>query len=321
MKRFFSFLLAGCALLGGSYAAAQKYPERPIRFVVPFPPGGSTDVAARSLADKLSASLGQTVIVENRAGANGAIGTTEVARAAPDGYTILFAADPVTTLHLVVKNLAFDTLRDFVPITQVTTQPLALAVHPSVPAQTVRALIAYAKANPGKLSFCHSGTGSGQHLSGELFKKMAGIDMVHVPYKGGGPAVQDLVAGQVPVGVLGSTPLIPHHKSGRIRILAFTSLERFPPMPDIPTLHESGFTGFQTSQWLGLLAPRGTRDEVVQKLYAETAKVLALADVRERLAQAALQPVGSAPREFAAVVRADIERWGKLARELGIEPQ
>jgi tripartite-type tricarboxylate transporter receptor subunit TctC len=321
MKGFFSLLLAGCALLGGPFAAAQKYPERPIRFVVPFPPGGSTDIAARSLADKLSASLGQTVIVENRAGANGAIGTTEVARAAPDGYTILFAADPVTTLHLVVKNLAFDTLRDFVPVTQVTTQPLALAVHPSVPAQTVRELIAYAKANPGKLSFCHSGTGSGQHLSGELFKKMAGIDMVHVPYKGGGPAVQDLVAGQVPVGVLGSTPLIPHHKSGRIRILAFTSLERFPPMPDIPTLHESGLTGFQTSQWLGLLAPRGTRDEVVQKLYAETAKVLALAEVRERLAQAALQPVGSAPREFAAVVRADIERWGKLTRELGIEPQ
>ena len=264
-------------MLGGSFAAAQKYPERAIRFVVPFPPGGSTDVAARSLAGKLSASLGQTVIVENRAGANGAIGTTEVARAAPDGYTILFAADPVTTLHLVVKNLAFDTVRDFVPITQVTTQPIALAVHASVPARTVQELIAYAKANPGKLSFCHSGTGSGQHFSGELFKKMAGIDMVHVPYKGGGPAVQDLVAGQVPVGVLGSTPLIPHHKSGRIRILAFTSLERFPPMPDIPTLHESGLTGFQTSQWLGLLAPRGTRDEVVQKLYAETGKVLALA--------------------------------------------
>jgi tripartite-type tricarboxylate transporter receptor subunit TctC len=308
-------------VLWAGSAPAQAWPAKPVRFVVPFPPGGSTDVAARSLADKLSASLGQQVIVDNRAGANGAIGTTEVARAAPDGYTILFAADPVTTLHLVVRNLAFDTLRDFVPITQVTTQPIALAVHASVPAQNVRELIAYAKANPGKLSFCHSGTGSGQHLSGELFKKMAGIDMVHVPYKGGGPAVQDLVAGQVPVGVLGSTPLIPHHRSGRIRILAFTSLERFAPMPDIPTLHESGLAGFETSQWLGLLAPRGTRDEVVQKLHLETTKVLALAEVRERLAQAALQPVGSAPREFAAVIRADIERWGKLARELGIEPQ
>jgi tripartite-type tricarboxylate transporter receptor subunit TctC len=302
-------------------AYGQSWPAKPVRFVVPFPPGGSTDVAARSLADKLSAALGQPVIVDNRAGANGAIGTNEVARAAPDGYTILFAADPVTTLQFVVKNLGFDPLRDFAPVTQVTTQPLALAVHPSVPARTVREFIAYAKANPGKLSFCHSGTGSGQHLSGELLKTMAGIDMVHVPYKGGGPAVQDLVAGQVPVGMLGSTPLIPHHKSGRIRILAFTSLERFPLLPEIPTLHESGLAGFETAQWLGLLAPRGTRDEVVQRLYLETAKVLALPEVRERLMQAALQPVGSKPAEFAAVMRADIERWGKLARELGIEPQ
>jgi tripartite-type tricarboxylate transporter receptor subunit TctC len=309
------------AVLFVQCANAQSWPAKPLRFLVPFPPGGSTDVAARSLADKLSASLGQSVVVENRAGANGAIGTTEVARAAADGYTILFAADPVTTLHLVVKNLAFDTLRDFAPVTQVTTQPIALAVHASLPAQTVGEFIAYAKANPGKLSFAHSGTGSGQHFSGELLKRMAGIDMVHVPYKGGGPAVQDLVAGQVPVGVLGSTPLIPHHKAGRIRILAFTSLERFAPMPDIPTLHEAGLTGFDTSQWLGLLAPRGTREEIIQKLHQETARALALPEVRERLAQAALQPVGSAPREFAAVVRADIERWGKLARELGIEPQ
>jgi tripartite-type tricarboxylate transporter receptor subunit TctC len=309
------------AVLFVQCANAQSWPAKPVRFIVPFPPGGSTDVAARSVADKLSASLGQSVLVDNRAGANGAIGTTEVARAAPDGYTILFAADPVTTLHLVVKNLAFDTLRDFAAITQVTTQPIALAVHASVPAQTVREFIAYAKANPGKLSFAHSGTGSGQHFSGELLKRMARIDMVHVPYKGGGPAVQDLVAGQVPVGVLGSTPLIPHHKAGRIRILAFTSLERFTPMPDIPTLHESGLAGFETSQWLGLLAPRGTREEIIQKIHHETARALMLPDVKERLAQAALQPVGSTPREFAAVVRADIERWGKLARELGIEPQ
>jgi tripartite-type tricarboxylate transporter receptor subunit TctC len=302
-------------------AHGQSWPAKPVRFVVPFPPGGSTDVAARSVADKLSAALGQPVIVDNRAGANGAIGTGEVARAAPDGYTILFAADTVATLHLVVRNLGFDILRDFAPISEVTTQPIALAVHPSVPARTVRELIEYAKANPGKLSFCHSGTGSGQHLSGELFNKMAGIDMVHIPYKGGGPAVQDLVAGQVPVGMLGSTPLIPHHKAGRVRILAFTSLERFPALPEIPTLNESGLAGFDTAQWLGLLAPRGTREEIVQRLYLETAKVLATPQVRDRLAQAALQAVGSKPAEFAALIRADIERWGKLARELGIQPQ
>jgi tripartite-type tricarboxylate transporter receptor subunit TctC len=314
-------LLLAAAMLLHAAANGQSWPAKPVRFVVPFPPGGSTDVAARSVADRLSSALGQPVIVDNRGGANGAIGTAEVARAAPDGYTILFAADPVITLQLVVKDLPFDPLRDFAPITQVTTQPIALAVHPSVPAQTVRELIAYAKANPGRLSFCHSGTGSGQHLSGELFKKMAGIDMVHVPYKGGGPAVQDLVAGQVPVGVLGSTPLIPYHKAGRVRILAFTSLERFAVLPEVPTLHESGLTGFDTAQWLGLLAPRGTRGDIVEKLHLETAKVLALPEVRQRLAQAALQPVGNNPAEFAAVIRADIERWGKLARELGIQPQ
>jgi len=285
------------------------------------PPGGSADVAARTLADKLTRSLGAQFVVENRAGGSGAIGSTAVARASPDGYTILFAADPVTTLFLVVKNLEFDTLRDFAAITQVTTQPLAVAVHASVPATSVQELVAYAKANPGKLSFAHSGTGTGQHFSGELLKKMAGLDIVHVPYKGGGPAVQDLVAGQVPMGVLGSTPLIPHHKSGRIRILAFTSKERFAPMPEIATLHESGFPGFDTGQWLGLLAPRGTPADVVQRLHAATADALALADVRERLAQAALQPVGNTPREFEAVIRADIERWGKLAQELGIQPQ
>lgn len=313
-------LIAICAL-SAAQVLAQAWPARPVRFVVPFPPGGSTDVAARTLADKLTRSLGAQFVVENRAGGSGAIGTTAVARAAPDGYTILFAADPVTTLFLVVKNLEFDTLRDFAAITQVTTQPLAVAVHASVPATSVQELVAYAKANPGKLSFAHSGTGTGQHFSGELLKKMAGLDIVHVPYKGGGPAVQDLVAGQVPMGVLGSTPLIPHHKSGRIRILAFTSKDRFAPMPEIATLHESGFPGFDTGQWLGLLAPRGTPADVVQRLHAATAEALALADVRERLAQAALQPVGNTPREFEAVIRADIERWGKLAHELGIQPQ
>jgi tripartite-type tricarboxylate transporter receptor subunit TctC len=227
----------------------------------------------------------------------------------------------VTTLHLVVKSLPFDVERDFAPVTQVTTQPIAVAVHASLPVRTVGELIAHARANPGKLSFAHSGTGTGQHLSGELLKKLAAIDMVHVPYKGGGPAVQDLVAGQVPMGVLGSTPLIPHHKAGRIRILAFTSLERFPAMPDIPTLHESGLPGFETSQWLGLFVPRGTPEGIVTRLHAETAKALALPEVKDRLAQAALQPVGNAPKQFAAVIRADIERWSRLARELGIEPQ
>ena len=302
-------------------AWAQTWPAKPVRFIVPFPPGGSTDVAARTVAEKLSRALGQQVLVDNRGGGGGAIGTVEAARAAADGYTLLFVADPVITLHLVVKNVQFDMQRDFAAITQVTTQPIAVAVHSSVPVKSVQELVAYAKANPGKLSFAHSGTGSGQHMSGELFKKMAGIDIVHIPYKGGGPAVQDLVAGQVPMGVLGSTPLIPHHKSGRIRIIAFTSKERFPPMPEIPTLHESGLAGFDTTQWLGILAPKGTPAEIISRVHVETAKALALPEVKERLAQAALQAVGSTPKEFEALIRADLERWSAIARELKLEPQ
>jgi len=301
-------LFLAAVLAVATLAQAQNWPAKPVRFIVPFPPGGATDVAARSVSDRLSQALGQQFLVENRAGAAGAIGTHEVARAAPDGYTILFAADPVVTLHLVVKNVPYEVLRDFVPVTQVTTQPIALAVHASLPVANVQELVAYAKANPGKLSFAHSGTGSGQHMSGELLKKIAGIDMVHIPYKGGGPAVQDLVGGQVPVAVLGSTPLIPHHRSGRVKILAFTSKERFPTLPEIPTLHESGF-------------PRGTSAEVVERLYAETRKVLALEEVKARLLQAALLPVGSSPKQFEALIRADLERWSKLAGELGLKPQ
>ena len=308
-------------LLAAGAAQAQSWPARSVRFIVPFPPGGSTDVAARTVAEKLSRAFGQQVVVDNRGGGGGSIGTVEAARAAPDGYTLLFVADPVITLHLVVKNVQFEMQRDFVAITQVTTQPIAVAVHAALPVKDVKDLVAYAKANPGKLSFVHSGTGSGQHMSGELLKKMAGIDMVHVPYKGGGPAVTDLVAGQVPVGVLGSTPLIPHHKAGRIRIIGFTSKERFAPMPEIPTLHEQGLSGFDTTQWLGILAPKGTSAEIVNRVYTETKAVLAMQDVKDRLAQAALATVGSTPKEFENLIRADLERWTQIAKDLKLEPQ
>jgi len=318
MIRVLLLLALAC---GTSPAWAQGWPAKAVRFIVPFPPGGSTDVAARTLADKLTRALGQQVVVDNRGGGGGAIGTVEAARAAPDGYTLLFVADPVITLHLVVKNVQFDMQRDFSAVTQVTTQPIAVAVHASLPVKSVAELIAYAKANPGKLSFAHSGTGSGQHMSGELLKKMAGIDIVHIPYKGGGPAVQDLVGGQVPMGVLGSTPLIPHHRAGRIRIIAFTSKERFAPMPEIPTLHEAGLAGFDTTQWLGILAPKGTPAEIISRVHAESVKALALPDVKERLAQAALLAVGSTPKEFEALIRADLERWSAIAKELNLQPQ
>lgn len=288
---------------------------------MPFPPGGATDVAARATADKVSRDLGQPVAVENRGGGGGSIGTAEVARAAPDGYLFLFAADPVINLPLVVKDLTWNFERDFVPVIQVTIQPIAFAVHVSVPANTIQEFIALAKKDPGKYSFAHSGTGSGQHLSGELFKKMTGVEMVHIPYRGGAPAVADLVGGQVLVGVLGSTPLVPHHKAGRVKILAFTTRERFSILPEIPTLHESGLTGFDTSQWLGLLAPRGTSPAIVARMHASMAKALAQPDVKERLANGGMLPVGGTPQEFAAVIRADIEHYVKLASEVGLKPQ
>jgi tripartite-type tricarboxylate transporter receptor subunit TctC len=302
-------------------AHAQSWPQRSVRWLVPFPPGGSTDVAARALADKVSAGLGQQVVVENRGGGGGAVGAAEGARAQPDGYTVLFAANAVTILHLAVKNLPYDTLRDFVAVTQVTTQPNAFAVHPAVPANSIKELVAYAKANPGKLAYAHSGAGGGQHLTGELLKKLAGIDMLGVPYKGGGQVITDLIGGQVQVGIAGTTPLIPHHKAGRIKILAFTSLERFPPMPEIPTVAEAGYPGFESTQWLGLLVPRGTPSDAIKRLHEETVKALQLPDVRDRLLKAGLLPVGNSPEEFTRVIRSEIEQWSKLAKELGVEPQ
>ena len=314
-------LVAALCAVGFQYAHAQTWPAKPVRFIVPYPPGGSTDVAARVLADKLGRALNEQFLVDNRGGAGGAVGTAEAARAGASGYTILFAANQASTMHLVVKNLQYDMLRDFVPITQVTTQPNALAVHPSLPARDVRALIALARANPNKLSYAHPGPGSGQHMTGELLWRMAKVQVSGVPYKGGGQAVVDLVGGHVPVGLLGATPFIAHHRSGRLRIIAFTSKERFPPMPEIPTLHDAGYTGFDSTQWLGVLAPRGTSEEVVQRLHAEIVKALALPDVRERLTQAALQPVGNTPGAFATVIKTEIERWTQVARELGIKPE
>jgi tripartite-type tricarboxylate transporter receptor subunit TctC len=314
-------VLAVLLVLFSGLAAAQSWPTRPVRLIVPFPPGGSTDVAARALADKMGAGLGQQAVVENRGGAGGALGAGEVARAAPDGYTVLFAANAVSILHLAVKNLPYDTLRDFNAVTQVTTQPNTFAVHPSLPVSSIKELVAYAKANPGKLSYGHSGAGGSQHLTGELLKKMAGIDMVGIPYKGGGQLITDLVGNQIQVGIAGTTPFIPHHRAGRIKILALTSLERFPPLPEFPTVVEAGYAGFESSQWLGLLVPKGTPAAVITRLHAETVKALRLPDVTERLVKAGLQPVGNTPEQFTKVIRDEIEQFGKLAKELGVEPQ
>jgi tripartite-type tricarboxylate transporter receptor subunit TctC len=315
--RFTALLFA----LMPSLALAQAWPSRPVHMIVPFPPGGSTDVAARVIADKLGAAIGQPVVVENHGGAGGVVGTTDVSRADPDGYTILLAANQVSTMHLVIKDIKYDLMRDFAPITQVSTQPNALAVNTSFGVTDVKGLVERAKANPGKLFYGHPGPGSGRQMTAELLWRAAGIQVTGVPYKGGGQAVVDLIAGHVPIALLGITPLIPYHKAGRIRIIAVTSKERFPTLPDIPTLEESGYRGVDSIQWLGLLAPRGTSPAIVERLQIETTKILAQPDVRDRFAQAGLIPVGNTPAQFAEVIRSEDERWTKVAHDLGIVPQ
>jgi tripartite-type tricarboxylate transporter receptor subunit TctC len=318
--RFIRLAALLLALLPG-LGMAQPWPSRSIRLIVPYPPGGSTDVAARVIADKLSAAIGQPVVVENRAGAGGALGTLEVSRAQPDGYTILLAANQVSTMHLVMKDIQYDLLRDFEPITQVSTQPNALAVNTSLGVKDVKELVARARKKPATLFYAHPGPGSAQQMTAELLWRAAGVQVTGVPYKGGGQAVIDLIANHVPIALLGITPLIPYHKAGQIRIIAVTSKERFPILPDIPTLGEAGYKDVDSIQWLGLLAPKGTARAIVDRLHVETAKILAQPDVREHFAQAGLVPVGNTPAQFGNVIRLEDERWTRVAHELGVQPQ
>jgi tripartite-type tricarboxylate transporter receptor subunit TctC len=320
MQRTCRALSFFCLFLAAAHAGAQPWPSKPVRFIVPFPPGGSTDVAARVLSEHLSRAFGQRFVVENKGGGGGAVGTAEAARAKPDGYTVLFGANAITLLHLATKNLPYDTLRDFSAVTQVTTQPNALAVNPSIPVSNVRELIAYVQANPGKLSYAHPGEGTSQHLAAEQLWKLAVIKVNGIPYRGGGQAITDLVGGHVQIAVIGSTPLIPQHKAGRVKIIAFMSKGRFDQLPDVPTLAEAGFD-IESTQWLGLLVPRGTPADIVKRLQGETSKALALPEVKEQLARAALTPVGSTPEEFAALIRNEIESWGGVAQSLAISPQ
>jgi tripartite-type tricarboxylate transporter receptor subunit TctC len=298
-------------------AAAQEWPNRPIKFIVPYPPGGSTDVGARVIGDHLSRVLGQQIVVENRSGGSGNIGFEAAARSAPDGYTVLIAPDQVTSAPHVFK-VGFDPLKDLVPVIQLSRQPVVLAVHPSLGVNSLAELIAMAKDHPG-MSFATSGVGSQQQFVAEWFTKIAGIKLEHVPYRGGGQAINDLIAGHIKIGSLGSSPLIPHYKAGTLRLLAQSTQARSPSLPDVPTYQEAGIKGLALDQWLGVFVPAGTPSAVIARLNAEINKALAEAAIRDSFLQSAQEPIGGSAEAFARLIRDDFEKYRRLVKELNIK--
>jgi tripartite-type tricarboxylate transporter receptor subunit TctC len=298
-------------------AVAQAYPNRPVRMVVPLSPGGFADVPARVIAPRLSEALGQTVFVENKPGAGATIGTDFVAKSKPDGYTLLFTGTPHVISPALYKNLPYDPLKDFAPVMLVASGPYVLVVNPQLPVRSVQELIAAAKAQPGKIDYASSGNGSAQHLVSALFTSMAGIDLNHVPYKGSGPAMQDLLSGQVKVSFAGIPNVMPSLKSGKLRALAVSTPKRSPDLPDVPTVAEAGVPGYDATLWLALLAPAGTPGDVVQKLYAEATKTLREPEVQKAIAATGVEVSILGPEELPAFLQSEADKWGKVARESG----
>lgn len=312
-------LLAAIALAWGLAAAAhaQSWPSKPVRYIVPFPPGGATDILARSVADKLGPALGQPVVVENRAGAAGNVGTELAAKAPPDGYTLLMVTVAQSISETLYAKLGYNLMRDLAPVILVARVPNVMVVHPSVPARSVKEFVDYAKANPGRLNFASSGSGTSIHMSGELFKMLTGVDIVHVPYKGSAAALTDLIGGQVSVMFDNLPPSMPHIRSGKLRALAITTTARYPALPDLPTMIEAGVPGYEASAWFGIMAPAGTPKDVVARLNAEGRKILALPDVRERFDQQGAIASPGSPEEFGEFIRAEIAKWGKVVKASG----
>jgi len=301
-----------------SLAHAQNYPNKTIRMIVPFPAGGATDIVARLVAQKLGDAMGQQVIVDNRGGAAGTIGSDLAAKSPPDGYTILIGT---SSTHAIAQSLyaklPYDSIKDFTPVVGIATATIVLSMHPSVPAKTVRELIVLAKAKPDALSFASSGSGGVSHLVGEMFKAQAGVQMLHIPYKGDAPALADLVGGQVSLEFGTALSFLPYIQSGRLKALAVTSLKRSQVMPDVPTVAESGLKGFEALQWFGVFAPAGTRAEVVTRLNTEIGKILQTADMRERLTKLASEVMADTPEQFAAFQKAEIAKWARVVKDSG----
>jgi len=308
------------ALVAGAHA--QSWPSRPVKLIVPFPPGGSTDILARALGHGLSAELAQAVIIDNRPGAGGSIGAEAAAKAAPDGYTIMMGHLGTLAVNVgIYKHLPYDPLKSFAPVCLMAIVPSVLVVNPSLPVRTLPELIAYARKYPGKLSYGSAGMGSTSHLTTEYFKLAAGIDVLHVPYKGVGPMLTDLVSGQLSMGLNGAPAVMPHVTAGRIRALGVSSLRRLPSLPDIPTIDESGLKGFEANGWYGIVAPAGTSPHILRTLNSEIRRAMGTPEMLARLDAEGAIPAGGMPEEFGAFIASEIHRWGAVLKRAGIEPQ
>ena len=314
-------LFAACGLLAApQLAQAQSYPARPIRLIVPFGPGSTVDIMARALSQPLLEQTGQSIVVDNKPGAGGTLGVDAIAKAPKDGYTIgIGTTGPLTINPALQAKMPFDTLTDLAPVSLVATGPNAVLVHPQVPAKNVKELIAYARANPGALNFASSGVGSTNHLAGELFKSVAGIQMVHVPYKGNGEALADLLAGRVQVLFSGLPPVISQVQAGRARAIAIAGPARAASLPDVPTVAEAGLPGAEVLVWYGVLAPAGTPKEILTRLQGEVAKAMARPDIRARFTEAGSDPVSSTPEEFSRMIRADLAKWKQVINTANIK--
>ncbi|MBA3774944.1 MAG: tripartite tricarboxylate transporter substrate binding protein [Betaproteobacteria bacterium] len=312
-------LIAGLALaLTAASTHAQAWPSKPIRYIVPFAPGGTTDILARTVGDKLAIALGQPVVIENKPGAGGGVGAEITAKSAPDGYTIMGGTISTHAINAsLYKSLPYDPVRDFAPIVLVARVPNMLVVHPDVPAKNVAELVALLRANPGKYTFASAGNGTSQHLSGELFKSMAGAEMQHVPYKGSPPALQDVMGGQVSMTFDNITTAWPLAKGGKLRALAVTTAKRSAIAPDVPTLAEAGLPGFEVGSWQGVFAPAGTPPDIVKRLNAEIVKILNTPDVRDKLAALGAEVVGNSPEEFSTMVKAEVVKWADVVKKSG----
>ena len=314
--------LLSVALMSAPRAFGQTYPNKPIKLVVTFPAGGGADFAGRVIAAKLAEALGQPVIIDNRAGGGGMIGNEAIAKSPPDGYALLLgAAGPMTIVPNLYENVSVNTLKDFEPISLIASSPFVLTVNPSMPANTLSEFTALARASPGKLNFGSSGTGGAPHLAGELYKRMAGVDIVHVPYKGLAQAITDLLGGQIQVLFADVGLVLPHFKSGKLKAIAVTGRERSLSLPDVPTMVEAGLAGYQAGTWYGLLAPAGTPKPIITRLNAEVRKALALPDVKSQFMTQAADPAPTTPEQFTTLIRDDFNKWSQLIKEAKIKLQ